>query len=141
MKEKHWNDEMIELERRPIKPTKEEWVASGLEAWDWRFRAEQAEARAKELEKQIEQAETLMEQARIGLFQIQFNFNSMTQRTTRLLKMCYENLDPHFYLTLDPNPATRRRQMEERTAARRALCDALKFYLDSTKNMDKEGNK
>lgn len=141
LSKKHWNDEMIELEKQPMNketikpkiPTEEEWVASGLESWDWRWRAEQAEARVKELESQIKQYDELLEQAKVGLYQVKHNFDSMTAKMRRLLSYSLKHLDPAlFYYDLSSNPAVRRQQIEERTKMRHELVDALRQFLDKT---------
>ena len=143
LSKKHWNDEMMDLEKQPMShetikpkiPTEEEWVASGLESWDWRWRAEQAEARIKELEAELKDYDTLLEQAKIALYQIKLNFDSMTARMRRLMGMCLKHLDPAlFYYDLDPNPAVRRQQIEERTKMKHEVVDAVRMFLDKTED-------
>ena len=120
---KHWNDEMMELEKAN---------QSSVESWDWRWRAEQAEAKVASLEAELKELETLMEQARIAVYQVQTNFNAMMLASTKLLKRCHKLLDPAlFYYDLDPNPLVRRQQIEERTQAKHDLIRALEIFLQT----------
>lgn len=126
MTKKHWNDEMIELEKAN---------SPSLESWDWRWRAEEAEAKVRKLEEELKEYEILIEQARIGLYQIQSNFQSMQKNTVKLLKRCHKLLDPTlFYYDLDPNPAVRKRQIEERTQAKHDLVRALEIFLQTVES-------
>lgn len=126
MTKKHWNDEMMELEKAN---------SQSVEPWDWRWRAEQAEARVKDLEEELVNLETLVEQARIAIYQIKGNADSMMRNTVRLLRRCHDVLEPsNFYYDLDPNPAVRKRQIEERTAKKHDLVRALKIFLDTMEN-------
>ena len=116
-----WNDEMMALEKQ-----------SSVESWDWRWRAEQAEAKVASLEAELKELETLVEQARIAVYQVQNNFNSMMLASTKLLKRCHKLLDPAlFYYDLDPNPLVRRSQIEERTQAKHDLIRALEIFLQT----------
>lgn len=126
MTKRHWNDEMIELEKAN---------SPSVESWDWRWRAEEAEAKVRKLEEELKEYEILIEQARIGLYQIQNNFQSMQKNTTKLLRRCHKLLDPTlFYYDLDPNPAVRKRQIEERTKAKHDLVDALEVFLKTVES-------
>ena len=128
MSKKHWNDEMMDLEKAN---------SPSVESWDWRFRAEEAEAKVKQLESELKDYENLIEQARIGLYQLQHNFTNMRKNTTRLLKQCHKLLDPTlFYYDLDPNPAVRKRQIEERTQAKHDLMRALEIYFEKVEGRD-----
>ena len=123
MTKKHWNDEMMELEKAN---------SPSVESWDWKWRAEQAEERAKNLEEELQDLEALMEQARIAIYQIKENADSMMRNTVRLLRRCHDVLEPsNFYYDLDPNPAVRKRQIEERTATKHDLVRALKIFLET----------
>ena len=94
------------------------------------------------MESEINEYEILIEQARIGLYQIQNNFTNMQKNTTRLLKQCHKLLDPTlFYYDLDPNPAIRKRQIEERTQAKHDLMRALEIYFEKMEKRDESKNK
>lgn len=129
MTKKHWNDEMMDLEKQP-----------SMEPWDWRWRAEQAEAKVASLEAELKELETLMEQARIAIYQVQTNFTGMVTASTKLLRRCHKLLDPAlFYYDLDPNPLVRRQQIEERTQARHDLVRALEIFLETMDAKAKAG--
>jgi hypothetical protein len=128
--ERHWNDEMIALEKAN---------SPSVESWDWRWRAEEAEAKVKKLEEELMDYEILMEQTKIGLYQMQTNFQSMQKNTVRLLERCHKLLDPKFfYYDLDPNPLVRKRQIEERTQAKNDLVHALDIFLKTMKEKRNE---
>lgn len=125
----HWNDEMMELEKQAR--LREESNQPSMESWDWRWRAEQAEAKVNQLEAELKEYEQLMEQAKVSIYQLQHNFHSMQRNTVRLLKQCHKALDPTlFYYDLDHNPAVRKRQIEERTQAKHDLLRALEIFLE-----------
>ena len=132
MSEKHWNDEMIELERKAMN---DDTNQPSMEPWDWRWRAEQAEAQIKKLEAELKEYDTLIEQSKVAIYQVQSNFHSMTRRMRKLLMMCLKHLDPaEFYYGLDTNPHIRRQQIEERTKMKNELVDALKDFLNKTES-------
>ena len=135
-KKKHWNDEMVELERMAMN---HETNQPSVESWDWRWRAEQAEAKVKNLEEALEQYDGLVEQAKVGIYQIQENAKSLAKNTTRLLRRCYEVLkQSDFGYTLDPNPAVRKRQIEERTQTKRDLIHALEIFLKTMEEKERK---
>jgi hypothetical protein len=110
-----------------------------VESWDWRWRAEQAEAKVKNLEEALEQYDGLVEQARVGIYQVQENAKSLAKNTTRLLRRCYEVLkQSDFGYTLDPNPAVRKRQIEERTQTKRDLIHALEIFLKTMEEKERK---
>lgn len=131
MSEKHWNDELMALEAKTNMA--EESIMPSIEAWDWRYRAEAAEAKLKEME-------TMMEQTKIAVYQIRNNFESIQNKQRALLAMCLKHLDPAlFYYDLDTNPLVRQRQMNERTESKRKLVEALEMYLQSFPQRSKKG--
>lgn len=132
MSKKDWNDEMMELEKGEPK-------SNSVESWDWRFRAEQAEARVDQLEAELREFEGLLERAKIAVFQVQTNFQSMHRNSLRLLTQCHKMLDPAlFYYDLSPNPLERQRQIEERTQAKHDLVRALEIFIQTQSERERK---
>jgi len=136
MSNNHWNDEVMRIEAM----SDENNTPPDMESWDWRYRAEQAEQQIKALTHEVDKYEALLEHARIAIYQIQQNNKNTTNKVCTLLMLCAEQLelaDPvHFYANLDANPLVRKRQMEDRIAARREVIDAVRYLIHEVKEIN-----